>query len=769
MRIGIALLIVCAGSSSPLAAQERPLGAAAAGATAQERLLMEQIDQLAAAGQTSEAIGNLERLVDNAEGRLIELGPVQRAATLTHQLHAPIAHWAQRRLVAWSDQAPEKLLNLKRAQQELVLESSRRAKASLDWREMQKMVDRYALAPESISARLVLCDLYLDRGWTVAARQALTAPGLSLRVPAQLGEVSDVETVGALPWPTAWPHMRKLAQRAQWLDQSKAALQTTPTQSRDQLAAEVTSRLVSIAAFDCPESEFADTCDWALAMAERLPADESGRVAAKVAEARTWFNERQSQHVQQWNGNWLTFAGDASRSGVAGGNLAAISWPAWTNQVERLTSGTDRNPVSKPPVAEKPLGLVSYHPVVHRGQVFVNELTSIAAFDLNDGRSWPPMDPALPVFDSGMTAANYIPFGYALMGSPRGTLTIDRDTLYARMGPPVTGWYGRAPAGSDSSLSYLIALDLNRQGSMRLGFPVRLSSAQFPGTEFEGSPLVVEEQLITAIGTRDNVNLRRSVVSLDKKTGAMRWRSPTLASGTVSGSEQASLIAHQLVSASGGRVYVNTNLGAIACLDQSTGQIVWLARYRRSPPSVDQPYPHQDRFRYRDLSPCMVTGTQVICAPQDCPEIFSLDGTTGDLLWSTDAERVDEATQILGASGESIIVAGDRIFWLERSSGRVLAAFPAGSTSDANGSLPAPRGYGRGIVGADQVYWPTQNEIFVFDADQAESAVGATPAIRQRMRLDVHGAEGGNLVLFKDGLVIAGASRLFVFRHAAPR
>lgn len=303
---------------------------------------------------------------------------------------------------------------------------------------------------------------------------------------------------------------------------------------------------------------------------------------------------------------------------------------------------------------------------------------------------------------------------------------------------------------------------------MQPGFPVRLSSAQYPGAEFEGCPLVVEKQLIAAVGSRDNVNLRRSVVSIDKETGAIAWRSATIASGTVSGSEQASLIAHQLVTASGGRVFINTNLGAIACLDQSNGQIVWLARYRRSPPSIDQPYPHQDRFRYRDLSPCMVTGTQVICAPQDCPEIFSLDATTGDLLWSTDAERVDEATQLLGVSGESIIVAGDRIFWLQRSSGRVLAAFPAGSTSDVSSSLPAPRGYGRGIVGAQHVYWPTQHEIFVFDADQAGRAADATPIIRQRMRLDTHGAEGGNLVLFKDGLVIAGASRLFVFKHAGP-
>jgi outer membrane protein assembly factor BamB len=304
---------------------------------------------------------------------------------------------------------------------------------------------------------------------------------------------------------------------------------------------------------------------------------------------------------------------------------------------------------------------------------------------------------------------------------------------------------------------------------MRPGYPVRLGAVQFPGAEFEGAPLIVGEQVIAAVGTRDNVNLRRSVISIDKRSGAILWRSPPLAAGTVSGSEQASLIANQLLAASGGRVLVNTNLGAIACLDQSSGQIVWLARYRRTAAASDAAYPLPDRYRFRDLTPCMIVGTQVICAPQDAPEIFSLDITSGELLWSTDAEAVDDATQLLGATDQSIVVAGDRIYWLERYSGRVLAAFPAGTTSDAAGALPSPRGYGRGVMGAGRVYWPTQHEIFAFDADQAGRAVNGAPLIRARWRLDTHGAEGGNLVLFQGGVIVAGANRLFVFRQPTKR
>ncbi len=409
------------------------------------------------------------------------------------------------------------------------------------------------------------------------------------------------------------------------------------------------------------------------------------------------------------------------------------------------------------------MSILPYYPLVHDGKIFVHELTRITAYDASNGKSWPPAEPAMSLFDTGTTAATYLPFGYNLMGAPRGTMTIADNRLYARMGPPVTGWVGRAPTNENLSLSSIVALDLTRQGSMCPGFPLRLSGDEFPHAEFEGAPAVVGEQVLVCVMARDNVNMRRYVLSIDRDTGQVRWRSPVLASGMVSGCEQASLVSHQLLSVSGGRIFVNTNLGTIACLDLEDGQIVWLARYQRAQASADEAYPRPDRYRYRDLTPCMVVGSQVICAPQDCPELFSLDAASGQLLWSTDAERVDDSNQLLGAYEENLIVAGDRIYWLESRSGKVLAAFPAGTLGEVSTALPSPRGYGRGMVVGDRVYWPTQHEIFVFDARQNADAPGKLPVIRERIRLETRGAEGGNLTPFQNGLIIAGPGRMFVF------
>lgn len=288
--------------------------------------------------------------------------------------------------------------------------------------------------------------------------------------------------------------------------------------------------------------------------------------------------------------------------------------------------------------------------------------------------------------------------------------------------------------------------------------------------------------MFVAIAKRDNVGLRRFIAAFDRFNGQLLWKSPTLASATVEGSDRANVLAHQLLSFCGGRLYYNTNLGSVACLDPATGQIEWLVRYRR----VDkdqQAYPQPDRFRYRDLTPCLVDSGLIYCAPQDCPEIFALDAVTGDLVWSTDDSAVADAIYLLGTAGRHLIVSGDRLIWLDRLTGMLHGRFPAATTSGTTTALPSPRGLGRGCLAGGEVYWPTINEILVFDAagenasssgnGQAVATASRAPwqgsphadavPIRRRIRLDVRGAEGGNLVAVNGWLLIATPSRLLAF------
>jgi outer membrane protein assembly factor BamB len=315
-------------------------------------------------------------------------------------------------------------------------------------------------------------------------------------------------------------------------------------------------------------------------------------------------------------------------------------------------------------------------------------------------------------------------------------------------------------------------LDLKRQGSLLPGFPLRLNPPEFSNAEFDGPPLVWGDLLIVALAQRDNVGLSRSVAAFDRFSGKLQWHTEPLAQGIVEGTDRANLIAHQLLTAAGGRLYYNTNLGSIVCLDPLTGQVEWLTRYTRLM-ARDRTVTGPDRFRYRDLTPCLVHRGLVVCAPQDCPEIFTLDATSGDLVWATDDEQVADAIHLLGVHEDSLLVSGDRLVWLDRLSGRTLSRFPASNTPGTVNALPSPRGLGRGAIADGQVYFPTGGEIFIFPArprneGQENAARVVDPPILRRVRLNARGKEGGNLVITGDWLLLCTPNRMFAFQSPTP-
>ena len=368
----------------------------------------------------------------------------------------------------------------------------------------------------------------------------------------------------------------------------------------------------------------------------------------------------------------------------------------------------------------------------------------------------------MPLFDSRIAPAALLPLGYPMVGAARGTLSIYEDCLYARMGTPVTGWANGEKAGDGGSIGYIVGVDLQRQGSLLKGFPLHLSQFDFGGSEPEGCPLVVGDKLYVTVAKRDNVGVRRSVAAFDRFGGQLIWKSPALATGTVEGSDRANLLSHQLLTMEGGRLFYSTNLGSIACLDPLTGQIEWLVRYRRHD-KEKQAYPNSGRFRYRDLNPCVIQDGLVYCAPQDCPEVFALDALTGDLVWSTDDSSAADVVHLLGVSRDHLIVSGDRLIWLDRQTGRVDARFPAAGNGGTLNSLPSPRGLGRGLICAGEIYWPTANEIIVFATILKDRKSIDTPPMQRRIRLDTRGSEGGNLVAVDGWLLVATPSRLMAF------
>lgn len=794
-----------------------------------ERLLIEQAGELIQAGQIDEALRLLEKLLDEAENRLVAAAASQTAASLKTQLYVPLAQWAARRTTTALENSPDAAAKMEARQREPAKLALAQLQETKELRVAQRAAWRFSTPELGAKFQLLLSDLYLERGWGVAASQAVEPTASASRIggPAEnRQEDSNAIASGSLAAALVWQQLAAGKQAGEqdrvWQEvfatRYSHASTTVPTAS----GATSTATAAAAAALPGSGSDASTAAENTCQIVRRLAIAATINSDSLDAPAVLGWAERMAQHVGGTSGenlqsaleqlaHWRQLAlpfgsvdsfhppllysaseadvdppepgaspaigqrtAAADTSNVPPSSRAALSfahWPTWSHALERFSVTNDLAISHGAPVAESSRVTLPYYPAVHDGVVFVNEMTQIVAYDLKTGAAWPHGGGGLALFESELSAASYLPLGYPMIGSPRGTLNIHDGCLYARMGSPITGRLhtrGANAGRSDASLSYLVGLDLSKQGSMLPGFPVHLNAADFSTgevttAEFDGPPLAWGNLLIAAVAQRDHVGLRRSLVAFDRITGELRWKSGVLASGSVPDAQRANLIAHQQLTLAGGRLFYNTHLGSIVCLDPLNGQTQWLVQY--STPRENLAFPKPKRYRYRDLTPCLLSAGLVFCAPQDAPEIFALDAITGELVWSTDQSSVADAVQLLGAVGDALIVSGDRLVWLDKRTGKVLASFPGNTTPIVSGALPSPRGLGRGFISGRYVYWPTAAEIFVFPTQlpPSSSAGGDTPAMAGRIPVRPSGGEGFNVLVVDRMLLVASPSRLMAF------
>ena len=721
-------------------------------ATPAQRLMIEQVEELIESGEEKEALSGLLKLLDQPPNRLIEVGAEQRSGTIRTRRYVSLREWSKYRLAAFlvsHPQANEKYQNR-------VRESARVAYARLqkskDAEQLSRASERYFASEYGPSLALLQADLALEQGWGVAAVQAAQAACSDLRIEIDGGDLSQ----GTVSWPHVWRSIETPSAEAKERFEELLQRPLASGRQRGILLAEAIQRVVRASAIAPDQVDRSLVVRWARFAADFLSEDEAD-LLKELLDSQEWFNRERSPQTSR------TFGGSGQRNYQGTAISDVKDWPSWSESIPRITATTDRIPASLPRVGELERGTLAFHPVWDQDRIFINNLTQVVCFDRNTGKPWPNPTSERPLFDSRIARSALLPISYPLVGTPRGTLTVTGSELYARMGNPVTGWATERPSADAGSLSFLIGLDLSREGSALPGFPIRLLPPEFEQAEFEGAPLAVGNLLIAAITQRDDVGLTRSVVAFDRYGGELLWRSSPLASGTLPGIERANLVSHQLLSCSGGCVYYSTNLGVVACLDVLTGRIHWVCEYSR----VDrqrQRYPSADRFLYRDLTPCVVWRGLVYCAPRDCAEIFALDATTGDLIWASDAGHTHDLIHLIGIVGESLVVGGDRIAWFDRLSGKLQAFYPGSTTPGLVNSLPASRGLGRGTVAGTEILWPIENQVLVFPGD-LKNGKDRYPVVEptRRLKIDAIASEGGNIFTLDDKLLFLTPSRILLF------
>ncbi len=428
-----------------------------------------------------------------------------------------------------------------------------------------------------------------------------------------------------------------------------------------------------------------------------------------------------------------TFAFNERRNGIVprAVEVGSVLWSAPLADVDLNNPGRDSPPFRSPPL--------SWHPVTFGESLLVANSHSISAFDLTTGRpSWPAgADTSALIYPTLPDPRPPVPL-HPVAGIPQYTMTVHGGRLYARIGVPIVRW-----ARHEFRVhSELVCLDLE-QGEGRLVWKVDANKFGDEESIWSvcGSPIVDAGRVYVAL-QQSFPAAQVNIACLSAETGRPLWNRK-ICNVLLDVDAVQNVLGNHLLTLGNHRLYLSTNLGAVAALALDSGDVEWIVTYPSQMPSDDVVVGDDAKTR---LTPCLYHGGIVIVAPSDSEELMALDALSGSVLWKRTLG--DRIRHLLGVADGRLIVSGNQLWGLDVETGRVQ--WRLGYTD------PSGHGYGRGLLAGDLVYWPLREEIFLVSQSQG--------TIERRVALKpVYGQTGGNLLIAGGRLVIAGPEELVVF------
>ncbi|MHB8951419.1 MAG: outer membrane protein assembly factor BamB family protein [Pirellulaceae bacterium] len=717
------------------------------------RAWLEHVNEFLKDEHWKDAVETLRRVMENRGDRLIEVATDQQWQSLGFAAFIPVSEYCQMQLAAWLSQAPQALVEYRQQVDALATRLYDEAINEGSEAKLQRVVDELMLSSVGDQALLRLGEQALERGNYTLARRSWESIHPQLRVNAAAARLLSC-TAGS-SW---WSALRRHDVDAVWSDLEKTFVQ--PPGPANWLAypdsdipiASVRARLVLASLLEGSLRRAELEAD----LLRRLHPEASGSIGGKSGLLAELMAEL-IRNAETWPGpprplGWSTFAGSPARNGVAAQGVDVALRPIWRTPLPRRTDEQDRMSRGQVRVAESADGVLAYHVAVEKGVVYICEPDRIRALRLRDGEpAWPLQDAkgsaSGTLFENAAATRDVLPGQSVRAGVSRWYVTLDRGRLFARLGAAWTGGGNEFPLREDQR-SCLVGLDLDTQ---KLLFDRILPEQQ--GWEFESTPVTNGPQVIASLRRRDPASAQVKVVSYALATGRPVWER-TIARGDTVGSALFEM-ANSPLSCSDDTLFYNTNLGAVVALRASDGRVRWLCRYRRSGLSEDQSH-EDDRHFLRDLTPCLVDRGTVYVAATDSDRLFALDAGFGQVLWNTSAGLAADAVHLLGVAEDALLASGDYLYWLDAASGAVRGQFPAPRGQLSGHAMPAPRGFGRGVLAGREVYWPTRERIYVFDQASGRQ-------MRQPIDLAAIGCQGGNLVVQQGVLLVASADELVAF------
>ncbi|MEX2168808.1 MAG: PQQ-binding-like beta-propeller repeat protein [Pirellulales bacterium] len=695
---------------------------------------LQQIDTLLKSEAWNEAIDVLSDLLVEPSTELVEL---------SGDVFVPLQTYCQMR---FAQLPPEALLLYRQRVDDVAKKWLDEGIASRDAESLQRVVDELFCSSSGDEALLALGELALERGDIGAAQGCWEAISPGLRGPAGqplamlLGDIDLAANSAAIR-----EYISSAPQPASWLAYPDSDI------ALSDLVAKLVVASVRERNFNRAQRE--------LALLELLDPQAKGRVAGSEVEYAAVLGEMIAS-AGSWpqptpTSDWLTFAGDAARSKVAPA-LGPISGAVWQVPLAPrptfaprssfiIINGRPMSPNTSPTSSAAP----TCCPLVNEGAVLFRDGEQIRSVALETGE--PAITPS-GVLHEERHAANDAPedmvrrieiFGGQISGgrmlSRPQSLTVYGNTLLG-IAPPEESLtdLGRTAARAPDRI---IGLDLHRDGLLSL--EVNPEDAAW---RFSGPPVCAAGRTFVAM-RRDEVQPQLFVACYSTATGRLLWRTAVCSSQVADGfgaAEQPS----DMLSLSGDGVFFNTNVGIVAALEQHDGRVRWLRRYPRGGAGADN---NRAVAVNRRNVPCLYHRSAIVVAPADAASLFALDPTTGATLWATD--EAYDVEHLLGAVDGTLVASGRRLWLLDIATGAQRLRWP---DSVAAGI----RGAGRGCIAGNEVFWPTDDAIYIFDITTGGQS-------RLPLNLAPLGVSAANLVAANGYLLLAGNEQLVALGAAS--
>lgn len=270
-----------------------------------------------------------------------------------------------------------------------------------------------------------------------------------------------------------------------------------------------------------------------------------------------------------------------------------------------------------------------------------------------------------------------------------------------------------------------------------------------------GAPLVRGDRIYAGASYTEGT-FHTLLIAVDRSTGALLFSTPVS-----NGQQELNLFGRQLqenaptpIAEADGVLYYGTNLGVVAAIDALLGCPLWATAYEVVQiPSTYFWYEAPRRWALAENSPAVVAGDLLLVAPTDGTRLLALERASGRLRWSHPYRGRDgldsRPVTLLGADAGHAFITGDGVkaIWLQDdpARGRKAGTVAWPSTPFPDGEVVA----GRGLIAHDSLWVPTLNRIFRIDRMTGK-------VLQQFPRGDTDGMATANLVWGEGVLALAG-------------